>query len=107
MIELENNEHLAGGSVRSWETEEEEEEEGDNGKSGSSDTKVHRLEKNRESARESRKRKKNYIQTLEQTAEKLQQEVDDLKRGMEVAREKEKMAYLSHLDSVDQLLHGR
>jgi len=26
---------------------------------------------------------------------------------MEIAREKEKMAYLSHLDSVDQLLHGR
>lgn len=57
--ELEDNEHLAGGSVRSWETEEEE-EEGD-GKMSSMDSKQKRLEKNRESARESRKRKKNYI----------------------------------------------
>lgn len=26
---------------------------------------------------------------------------------MEIAKEKEKVAYLSHLDSVDQILHGR
>ena len=28
-------------------------------------------------------------------------------RTLEICKEKEKMAYLSHLDSVDTLLHGR
>jgi len=95
-----NNPVLQGGSERSWDTEEEEDEE-DSSKKGTVDSKQKRLEKNRESARESRKRKKNYIQTLESKADVLQQEVEELKRGMEVAKEKEKMAYLSHLDSVD------
>jgi hypothetical protein len=73
----------------------------------STDSRQRRLEKNRESARESRKRKKSYIDQLESKADILEKEVEDLKRAMQISKEKEKMAYLSHLDSVDQLLHGR
>ena len=71
------------------------------------DSRTRRLEKNRESARESRKRKKNYIEQLEGRADELQAQVDELKRQMEVYKEKEKMVYLNQIDSVDTLLQGR
>lgn len=51
---------------------------GNSGQVGT-DSKLRRLEKNRESARESRKRKKNYISSLESRVEGLTSEVDRLR----------------------------
>ena len=44
------------------------------------DSKIRRLEKNRESARESRKRKKNYISSLESKVDSLESEVMRLRQ---------------------------
>eukprot|EP00347_Sterkiella_histriomuscorum_P015635 403356280 len=73
----------------------------------STDSRQRRLEKNRESARESRKRKKNYINTLEAKVKTLESEVNRLRLVIQNQREKEKLSYFSHLDSMDQLLKGR
>ena len=48
----------------------------------STDSRQRRLEKNRESARESRKRKKNYISCLEAKVETLENEVLNLRRTL-------------------------
>ncbi len=71
------------------------------------DSRTRRLEKNRESARESRKRKKNYISSLEQKVASLESEVNRLRNIVQNYKEREKLTYFSHLDSMDQLLNGR
>ncbi len=73
----------------------------------STDSRQRRLEKNRESARESRKRKKNYISSLESKLAGLESEVNRLRNVVQNYKEREKLSYFSHLDSMDQLLNGR
>ena len=67
----------------------------------STDSRQRRLEKNRESARESRKRKKNYIFSLESKVDSLESEVNRLRTIIQNQKEKEKLSYFSHLDSMD------
>ena len=67
----------------------------------SQDSRQRRLEKNRESARESRKRKKNYITTLEAKVKTLESELNRLRLVIQNQKEKEKLSYYSHLDSMD------
>jgi len=62
---------------------------------------MRRLEKNRESARESRKRKKNYILSLETKVSSLEREVAKLRYMIEHHKEKDRLSYYSHLESMD------
>ena len=71
------------------------------GKGSSTDQKIRRLEKNRESARESRKRKKNYINSLESKVATLESELNKLRHTIHGMQEKEKISYFSHLTSMD------
>jgi len=65
------------------------------------------LEKNRQSAKESRLRKKYYMQNLEEKNNILEKEKAKLLRKINGLEERERMNYLSHVDTVDQLLQGR
>ena len=71
------------------------------------DQKFRRLEKNRQSAKESRLRKKFYMQNLEEKNNQLEKEKAKLLRKINGLEERERMNYLSHVDTVDQLLQGR
>lgn len=71
------------------------------------DQKTRRLEKNRQSAKESRLRKKYYMQNLEDKNSILEKEKAKLLRKINQLEEREKLNYLSHVDTVDQLLQGR
>jgi uncharacterized protein YlxW (UPF0749 family) len=71
------------------------------GSGGPTDSRQRRLEKNRESARESRKRKKGYISSLEQKVAGLESEVNRLRNLVQNFKEREKLSYFSHLDSMD------
>ena len=73
----------------------------------STDSKQRRLEKNRISARESRKRKKNYIESVEQRMEHLERENSRLHHLIENMREKQKISYLSNMSSIDEFITGR
>lgn len=73
----------------------------------SEDQKFRRLEKNRQSAKESRLRKKFYMQNLEEKNNQLEKEKAKLLRKINGLEERERMNYLSHVDTVDQLLQGR
>ena len=75
---------------------------GQNG--GNEDAKNRRLEKNRLSAKESRKRKKNYMSNLEERNNALEKDKARLIRRINALEEREKLNYLSHVDTVDQLL---
>lgn len=70
----------------------------------SEDQKTRRLEKNRQSAKESRLRKKYYMQNLEEKNNVLEKEKARLLRKINQLEEREKLNYLSHVDTVDQLL---
>ena len=70
----------------------------------SEDAQKRRLEKNRESAKESRKRKKQYMSNLEMHNKTLLKEKAKLMRKINTLEERERLNYLSHVDTVDQLL---
>ena len=53
------------------------------GRGSTNESKQRRLEKNRESARESRKRKKNYIMSLESKVETLESECNKLRNTIQ------------------------
>ena len=65
------------------------------------DSRQRRLEKNRESARESRKRKKNYISSLEAKMAGLEAENNRLRNVLQNYKEREKLSHFSHLESMD------
>jgi len=71
------------------------------------DPKTRRLKKNRESAKQSRLRKKLYIGDLEQRNRILEKEKAKYIRKINELEERQRLNYLSHVDTVDQLLHGR
>ncbi|CDW80244.1 UNKNOWN [Stylonychia lemnae] len=96
-----------GSSKKSGETQDGKKKQRRQRGGASTDSRQRRLEKNRESARESRKRKKNYITTLEAKNQTLESEVNRLRLILQNQKEKEKLSYFSHLDSMDQLLTGR
>ena len=73
----------------------------------SEDQKTRRLEKNRQSAKESRLRKKYYMSNLEEKNNVLEKEKARLLRKVNQLEERERLNYLSHVDTVDQLLQGR
>lgn len=63
------------------------------------DIKNRRLEKNRESAKESRKRKKQYMNNLEVRNKVLEKEKAKLMRKINTLEERERINYLSHADT--------
>ena len=74
---------------------------GANAMVASEDQKFRRLEKNRQSAKESRLRKKYYMQNLEEKNNILEKEKAKLLRKINGLEERERMNYLSHVDTVD------
>ena len=96
------------------EEEEEDEEEKDAFKkpkrrrrSKWTDNSQKRREKNRISARDSRKRKKEYIETLEMKLAVVEGERNRLLRVVETLQEREKIRAVSHMETLDQILTGR
>ena len=71
------------------------------GRTSTAESKLRRLEKNRESARESRKRKKNYIMSLESKVDTLESEISKLRHTIQNLKEKERISYFSQLNSMD------
>ena len=71
------------------------------GRTSTAESKLRRLEKNRESARESRKRKKNYIMSLESKVDTLECELSKLRHTIQNLKEKERISYFSQLNSMD------
>lgn len=77
------------------------------GRTSTAESKLRRLEKNRESARESRKRKKNYIMSLESKVETLESEISKLELLILTASHYTKpqgkgtLSYFSQLNSMD------
>lgn len=71
------------------------------------DAKDRRLEKNRQSAKESRLRKKNYMSHIEERNKILEKQKAKLLRRIGTLEERERLNYLSHVDTVEQLLDGR
>ena len=63
--------------------------------------------KNRISARDSRKRKKEYIETLEMKLAVVEGERNRLLRVVETMQEREKIRSVSHMETLDQILTGR
>ena len=71
------------------------------------DPRVRRLQKNRESARESRLRKKNYMERQEAKCQALMKQRDRLQRRVRHLEEQERLNQLAQVDSVAQLLDER
>lgn len=71
------------------------------------DAKNRRLEKNRQSAKESRLRKKQYIGHLEERNKQLEKQMAKMQRKISMLEDREKLNYLSHVDTVEQMLDGR
>lgn len=71
------------------------------------DAKTRRLELNRQSAKESRKRKKSYMCNLEDKNKTLEMEKARLMRRINSLEERNRLNYLSHVDTTEQLLEGR
>ena len=76
-------------------------------KRSKSDSRQRRLEKNRQSARESRKRKKTYIEALELKIEAVQAENVRLRTQNQNLRERRKINFLSNVSQIDEFLSGR
>jgi|TARA_B110001450_G_C17224152_1_gene320723 hypothetical protein len=74
---------------------------GRNTNCNSDEAQKRRLEKNRESAKESRKRKKQYMSNLEIHNRTLLKEKAKLMRKINALEERERLNYLSHVDTVD------
>jgi hypothetical protein len=68
-------------------------DEQNDGDESSSGSKRRRLEKNRQSARESRKRKKTYIEALEYKLDILKQENTKLRTQLQAIKEHQGMIY--------------
>ncbi len=72
-----------------------------------SDSKQRRLEKNRQSARESRKRKKTYIEALELRLESEKSQNLKLRTQNQNLRDRQKIAFLGNISQIDEFLSGR
>lgn len=66
-----------------------------------------RRERNRQSARESRRRKKNFVETLEDRVRELEAEVKRQRIIIENQKNIAKMTRYSQFESINQLLQGR
>ena len=95
--QTDNNNNVGGGKPRRQRRS-----RGNSGINGApTDSRQRRLEKNRESARESRKRKKNYISSLEAKMAGLEAENNRLRNVLQNYKEREKLSHFSHLESMD------
>lgn len=70
------------------------------------ENKNRRLELNRQSAKESRKRKKQYMVNLENENRVLQMEKAKLNRKINNLEEQLRLNYLSHVDTTKQMMEG-
>lgn len=66
-----------------------------------------RRERNRESARQSRKRKKNFVQSLEEKVRELEAEVKRQRIIIESQKSMARMTKYSQVESMTQLIEGR
>jgi hypothetical protein len=71
------------------------------------ESKNRRLELNRLSAKESRKRKKQYMSNLEERNQVLEKEKARLLRKINTLEEERRISFLSHVETADQFVEGR